>query len=318
MLKITGLYASMFLLLPLAAQQTNPQARFEAAAEKKDLAEAKAAIKAGANPNWALGTAATYRDLDYVKFLVDAGADVNYASYAGWTPLMGAADEGKLDTVKYLVAKKANINAKTRQGRTAAIRAAFHCQTKVISYLLEQGANINEADQNGVTALMLAAQQNCVDTVKALVDAGADKNLKSGKGKTAMAYSTDSLWGFEAEIKTLNESIKKNPKYEKYNKESIERYRKKISDAKLVAGLLSAGGKKKSAGKMIGKVSGADGKKLTITGKGIGDAEVGSSLKIKTSDGEISATVKEVSKKKIKASAKKSGAEKGDAVYLEK
>lgn len=305
------------------AQNQSLQSNLELAVHNGDAAKIKELVKAGANPNglnWGghlLGSAATAGNLKGVRGLVDAGADVNLVSRGGWTALMGAADEGQLEVVKYLVSKKANVNAKTRQGRTAVIRAAFHNQAQVIEYLISQGAKVNEADANGVTALMLAAQRSHEKTVRVLLDKGADKNLKSAKNKTAAMYLSETIALYETGIKDSQANIKKNPQYEKYEKESIERTQKQLSDAKRVLALLT-GAEKKSLGRLVGKVFSADGKKLVITGKGIADLGVGQKLKIKTSAGEIAATVKEVLHSKVKATAAKAGAEKGDAVHLDK
>lgn len=270
-----------------------------------DAAKVKAAIKAGADANqmnWsgpALATAATSGYANSVRALVESGANVNLKSPAGWNALMGAADNGHLDIVKYLVSQKADIHAVTKQGRTALIRAAYHGQTAVIQYLLSQGAKVNHADNNGVTALMLAAQQGHDKTVKVLLDAGADKKLQANTRQGANKTALDLALTRQTEL----DSYKATPK----ELEPITRTIALLKEAP-----------KKSLGKLVGKVFSADGKKLVITGKGIADLSVGQKLKIKTSGGEIAATVKEVLHSKVKATAAKAGAEKGDAVHLEK
>lgn len=315
MFRNAALFISLILPAFLVAQQPSPQDQLEQGLDAGDVKKMTAAVKAGANPNYLLGRQSTYGNLAKVKALVAAGADVNFASRGGWTALMGAADEGKLDIVKYLVSQKADVNAKTRQGRTAAIRAAYHDRAEIIRFLLSKGAKVNEADANGVTALMLAAQRHNEHTVKALLDAGADRSLKTPQNKTALTFAKETVESYEKEITSLNENSKKNPQYEKYNKESIERYKEQISKGKRVVALLS-GAEKKGHGKLIGKVFSADGKKIVVTGKGISELTAGSKLTIKTSEGEISATVTEILHSKAKATAKKAGAEKGDSVYL--
>lgn len=317
MVKRSFITTVILLSSAVYAQQPSPQERLSQAANTGNVAEAKAAVKAGANPNQGFGSMATYGGVKAVRTLVEAGADVNSATSGGWTPLMGAADEGKLETVKYLVSKKANVNAKTRQGRTAAIRAAYHDRAEVIEFLLSKGANVNEADSGGVTALMLAAQAGHEKTVKVLLAAGADKVLKSAANKTALNYAQESLTSHERGLKEAKDSIKANPKAASSYEFSVKLYQDRIAQAKKTIALLT-GADKKSLGKLVGKVFSADGKKLTITGKNIGDLTVGTKLVIKTANGEISATISEILHSKAKAKAKKDGAEKGDAVHLAK
>lgn len=296
MLYRTVIFSVFFLSAALSAQQQSPTEQLEAAIYANDGVKVAAAVKAGANVNGGtyyghyLGIAATGNYDKAVKALVEAGADVNYKSRGGWTAAMGAADNGHLEVLKYLAAKKADLAARTRQGRTLLMRAAYHGKTEVVQYLLGKGAKANDTDSNGVTALMLAAQQGHDKTVKVLLDAGANKAAETAAKKTALVLAKES-------------------------EKSYGTYR--ADEFKRTIALLS-GAEKKSLGKLVGKVFSAEGKKLVITGKGIGDLGVGSKLKIKTAGGEIAATVKEVLHSKVKATAAKAGAEKGDAVHLDK
>lgn len=282
--------------MALGAQQKSPTEQLEAAIYANDAAQVKAAVKAGANPNGGtyyghyLGIAATSGYDKAVQALVESGADVNRSNSGGWTAAMAAADNGHLAVLKYLVSKKADLAAKTRQGRNLLMRAAYHGQTETVQYLISKGLKPNDADNNGATALMLAAQQGYDKTVKALLDAGAVKTAQTSSKKTALALAQES---------------QKN-----YGTYRAEEFKKTIA--------LLSGAEKKGLGKLVGKVFSADGKKLVITGKGIGDLGIGSKLRIKTSEGEISAVVKEVLHSKVKATAAKAGADKGDAVHLEK
>lgn len=287
----------MFLLVTaLSAQNPSPQDQLEAAVASGDVQKIKAAVKAGANPNarlWSghlIGVAATNGNLKSVRGLAEAGADVNNSSSGGWTALMGASDNGHIDVVRYLVSKKADVNAKTRQGRNALMRSAFHGQNAVISFLLAQKVNVNEADSTGATALMLAAQQGYDKTVKILLAAGADRNAKNSAQKTALMLTK--------EAQTQNAGSR------------AEEYSKTVA--------LLSGAEKKSAGKMIGKVFSADGKKVVIKIEGGAEVTKGARLKIKAECGEISATAREIMHSQIKATAAKSCAAKGDQVFLEK
>lgn len=296
MRKYVILISAFFTLAGVSAQNQNPQEKLEAAIYAENAADIKAAVKAGANPNGAtygghyLGIAATRGSLKSVRALVEAGADVNRSTSGGWTAAMAAADNGHLEVLKYLATQKADLKARTRMGRSVLMRAAYHGQTAVVQYLVSKGADVKEADSSGVTALMLAAQQGYDKTVKALLDAGADKNAQSAKQKTALMLAR--------ETQAANQTYR-------------------ADDFKRTIALLS-GPEKKALGKLIGKVFSADGKKLEIRGEGIQSAKDGTKLKIKTDDGEITATVTKTLHTKIKATAAKSGAKKGDAVYLVK
>jgi uncharacterized protein len=291
-------FSAVFILTTaLLAQQKSPTEQLESAIYANDAAQIKAAVKAGANPNGGsyyghyLGIAATGNYDKAVKALVESGAEVNKtSSRGGWTAAMGAADNGHLAVLKYLASQKADLNARTRQGRTLLMRSAYHGKTEVVQYLISKGVKVADVDNNGVTALMLAAQQGHDKTVKVLLDAGSSKAAETSSKKTALILA--------------KESEKANGTY-------------RADEFKRTIALLS-GAEKKALGKLIGKVFSAEGKKLVITGKGIGDLAVGSKLKIKTASGEIAATVKEVLHSKVKATAAKAGAEKGDAVHLDK
>lgn len=290
------LYSFLGFTLALGAQSPSPQERLEAAVYNDNPSEIKAAIKAGAGANSGnysghfLGIAATRGSLKSVRALVEAGADVNYSTSGGWTAAMAAADNGHLAVLQYLAFKKVDLNARTRMGRTILMRAAFHGQTAVAKYLLSKGAKVNDADQSGVTALMLAAQQGHDATVKALLSAGANKATVSSSQKNALALA--------------NEGQTANAGYR------AEEFKRTIA--------LLSGPDKTAPGKLIGKVFRADGKKIEITGSGIKNAPKGAKLIIKSGSGDIRAIVRETLHSKIKAHAAKSGADKGDAVYLEK
>lgn len=296
MIRKTGILILFALGSMLTAQTPSPQERLESAVYSDNVAEIKAAIKAGAGANSGnysghfLGIASTRGTLKTVQALVEAGADVNYSTSGGWTAAMAAADNGHLPVLKYLASKKADLNARTRMGRTLLMRAAFHGQTAVVQYLISRGAKPNDADQSGVTALMLAAQQGHDATVKALLGAGADKNALAASQKNALALA--------------REGEAANAGYR------AEEFKRTIA--------LLSGADSRSKGKLIGKVFSANGKRIEITGSGIKDAKRGARIVIKTASGDIKATVNETLHSKIKATAVKKGAEKGDSVFLDK
>jgi len=102
-----------------------------------DGATAETLLKAGADPDvrsrnefavMPLHSAVAGRRHDVVVTLVAAGADVNVAQRHGYTPLLGAAENGDAETFDLLLGASADASARTDDGRGAAdlARAAGH------------------------------------------------------------------------------------------------------------------------------------------------------------------------------------------------
>jgi uncharacterized protein len=102
-----------------------------------DGATAETLLKAGADPDvrsrnefavMPLHSAVAGRRHDVVVTLVAAGADVNVAQRHGYTPLLGAAENGDAETVDLLLGAGADSSARTDDGRGAAdlARAGGH------------------------------------------------------------------------------------------------------------------------------------------------------------------------------------------------
>jgi ankyrin repeat protein len=94
-----------------------------------DGATAETLLKAGADPDvrsrnefavMPLHSAVAGRRHDVVVTLVAAGADVNVAQRHGYTPLLGAAENGDAETVDLLLGAGADSSARTDDGRGAA------------------------------------------------------------------------------------------------------------------------------------------------------------------------------------------------------
>lgn len=105
------------------------QARLWKAAVNGDLAAAKAALQAGADPNAldtstttsgrrALNHAAENDRAEMIRWLVANGAEVNLANHSGFTPLHHAAESGSTAAAEALLELEADSKAKLPSGST--------------------------------------------------------------------------------------------------------------------------------------------------------------------------------------------------------
>ena len=104
-----------------------------------------------------LWAACERNDPEGVAQLLAEGKDTEVV-FAGWTPLMKAAEDNAVECLQQLLLKKANIEACTRKGRTALSLAAAPvarnkpAATAVLRALLEHGADDTRVDEMGKTA----------------------------------------------------------------------------------------------------------------------------------------------------------------------
>jgi len=119
-------------------QMTTPDAQLLAASMQGQIAELRAALAAGANP--------------------DARQS---AVKAGWTALSCAVLSGKEEAVQLLLAAGAEVNAQCADGTTALHKACLWGQVRIAALLLDHGADATIEDEEGWTARQLAkAQEN--------------------------------------------------------------------------------------------------------------------------------------------------------------
>lgn len=87
-----------------------------------------------------------------VEQFVLAGADVNAAQQDGFTPLMGAAQNGNAELVRFLLLHGANVASRSADGRAAWDLASEEKHEEVLKILRQAGAEPEE-NRSGDTRL---------------------------------------------------------------------------------------------------------------------------------------------------------------------
>ncbi|MBC8142231.1 MAG: ankyrin repeat domain-containing protein [Armatimonadetes bacterium] len=190
---------------------------------KGNIAKAKAALSAGADPEavvgydtlkepgsplffvaaWSSDTPKTASAM--VRLLVPKLKNVNLRDErTGLTVLMAAVETGDLPLVKSLVERGAVVDAVTAAtddgGRPYGKETAFYQAVTrlgdhgddpepIAVYLLERGANVNHQCADGSTALMRAAQHQKTNTVRLLLSKGANPSLRDRMDFTALRWA---------------------------------------------------------------------------------------------------------------------------------
>ena len=179
------------------AEQDNKDSNLIGWVRDDDIAQVRAWLADGANPNavdngtTALMWAAYKGNSQIVKALLAAGASVNATDNNGFTALMNSAVKGQSEVAKALLAAGANMNMTAHEGKTALIMAAHMGHLAFVKVLLAAGANPNVAKHSGWTALMMAAYYSHPDVAKILLDCGASPTQKTNKGYSAYDFAED-------------------------------------------------------------------------------------------------------------------------------
>ncbi len=155
------------------------------AATRKDHAQLKALLAAGANPDHivkgdgtALIIAAGLGDIKAVEMLVRAGANLDLAVIGDGNPLIAAAGAGHDKIVTYLIRQGADVEKWSKHDGNPLINAAAGNHLKVAKILIASGAKVDAIVPTDETALINAAQAGHLSMVKYLIEkAGADISL---------------------------------------------------------------------------------------------------------------------------------------------
>lgn len=94
---------------------------------------------------------------------------VNIPDDSGFTPLMGAAQNGHVETVKLLLAAGAWIEQKDKHGMTALFWAVTANMLDVVSTLIQHGADVNTCERKDKSPLLYAVVKGQTSMAKLLL-----------------------------------------------------------------------------------------------------------------------------------------------------
>ena len=183
-----------------AVAQDSPQEDFSGvadAAERREEADVRALVEAGANVNsqqldgaTALHWAVHYDNESMVTWLIDEGANASAETRYGVTPLALACINSNAAVVEALLAAGADPNTTQSEGETALMTAARTGGVDAVRVLLKHGADVNAQDTwRGQTALMWAMAQRHALVAQLLIDFGADVHARSKGGFTPLLFA---------------------------------------------------------------------------------------------------------------------------------
>jgi len=194
-----ALLCLLFALMPALVRAELPDAaRFSAALELGDVAQARAWLDEGLDPNFEgtlIGTGlmigAWEGNIALMELFLSRGADMHRANRHGETALMLAAWKNRRAAMQWLIEHGARPNrgdAATREW-TALHYASFAGHADLIDDLLTAGADVNARSTNGSTVVMMAAREGHAAIAKRLLDAGANPAIKNEQDDDAVAWA---------------------------------------------------------------------------------------------------------------------------------
>ena len=111
---------------------------------------------------------------------------INYQNANGYTPLHGAACNGRSAITKQLIVARCNVDLQAENGGTALHLAAEIGHVAVAEKLLAARCNVDLHCKNGHTALHCAAYRGHAAVAKQILAARCNVDLETNKGATAL------------------------------------------------------------------------------------------------------------------------------------
>jgi ankyrin repeat protein len=186
----------------LVADAGHADERVLAAARRGDLAQVRALLEAGADPNIDRKTysplmfAAGNGHVEMTRLLIAHGARVEHRDHNGDRALLWAAQRGHAATVRLLLAAGAAADSDDDPYRiTPLMKASRYGHPEVARLLLAARAGVNRRDHTDDTSLHRAALTRNAELVALLLRAGADpravgKYLNETPLHVSVAYGT--------------------------------------------------------------------------------------------------------------------------------
>lgn len=184
--KVAGAWVAAALLSGSVADRAPDVAN---AAQRGDIAQVEALLRAGADVNapqgdgmTALHWAAERGDARMADMLIRGGASVRAVTWIGeYTPLHLASRAGTPDVITLLLDAGSDVKATTtNSGATPLHFAASSGNPEAVKLLLDRGADANVRERTWQqTPLMFAASLNRAEVIRVLIQGGADPDLRS-------------------------------------------------------------------------------------------------------------------------------------------
>ena len=165
-----------------------------------NVAAAKAALKAGGDPNWRSGPqsdqtlmnlpliieANERQDAPMVKLLLAHGANPNVRNSAGYPLLAALGPKAPLALVKALLDGKVDPNAAGNDQGSPLAHFCYYGRRDAVELLLAHHANLESRGYNGITPLLTAVGEGNLPFVRLLIAHGANLYQTTDDHATAL------------------------------------------------------------------------------------------------------------------------------------
>lgn len=183
------------LLAPAVRAELPDPAKFSVQLEMGDVAQARAWLDEGLDPNFegaVIGTGlmigAWEGNIPMMELFLARGADIQRTNRFGETALMLAAWKNRREAMHWLLQRGAQPNREYREW-TALHYAAFSGNGDLVDDLVGVGADVNARSTNGSTVVMMAAREGHEAVAQRLLAAGANPLLKNDFDEDAVKWA---------------------------------------------------------------------------------------------------------------------------------